>query len=105
MGILVGDEKTFSNGLTLSNFVVTVKGTLRGLEKKSIIDETGTKIIYRVYYTLYYYANQASYQNSCNYLDTMSECMDLNEAEIINGIFIKIYEYISSRFNTVTNLL
>ena len=106
MGILVADNKTFNNGLTLNNFVISIKGSLRGLEKRTIYDDNGTpSTLYVIFYTAYYYANEAAYNNKACYLDSMSETIDLTEEQITTNIFARIYERISSNYNNITNLI
>ena len=106
MGILVGDSKTFSNGLVLSNFIISVKGSIRGIEKKKGMDENGNpSIVYVILYTIYYYANELAYANGLNYVDSESTIFSLSEEQLSSNIFALLYSDIASRYNLVTNLL
>ena len=106
MGILVADSKTFNNGLTLNNFVISVKGSLRGIEKRIIYDDNGTpSTLYVIFYTAYYYATEAAYNSKACYLDSISDTISLTDEQITTNIFARIYEQISSNYNNVTNIL
>ena len=106
MGILVADNKTFNNGLTLNNFVISIKGSLRGLEKRIIYDDNGTpSTSYVIFYTAYYYTTEAAYNSKACYLDSISDTISLTDEQITTNIFARIYEQISSNYNNVTNLL
>jgi len=104
MGVLVADSKTFSVGLTLTNFVISIKGTFRGVEKTQIsLDPLVVK--YRVWYNAYYYASQSAYQSDAANLEQTFHELDLTPEQIAaTPVFDLIYADIKSRFTSTTDI-
>jgi len=105
MGLLVADSKTFNNGLTLSNFVISIRGSLRGIEKTNIVDGNGNAAtVYRSFYTIYYYASAVAYAAGSCWMDSESCTLDLTEAQASGDIFAAVYADIASKYqNTSAN--
>jgi hypothetical protein len=97
MGILVADEKTFTNGLILSNFVVSVKGCVMELTK---IPSTTT---YRIFYKIYYYLNQNAYDSNSAYIQVEMKHLDV-QGDISSNIFTLIYNNIKSEYTNTTDI-
>lgn len=100
MGVLVADQKTFPNGLILSNFVLTIKGTITSIEKIKIDDNT---TIYRARFNIYYYVNEDAYNNH-GYLSIECGSIDLTAAQVSGDIFAIIYTSIKAGYNQTTDI-
>lgn len=107
MGLLVQDEKKFNNGLMLANFVISLKGSINNIIKTSIFNDNSLtwSIVYRVNYSVYYFANQQAYNEKCNWLDCVSSSIDLTPEEINLDIFGSIYSHISAQYQQTINLI
>ena len=105
MGLLVADNKTFNNGLTLSNFVISIRGSLRGVEKVRTVDSDGNAATaYRTFYTIYYYASSAAYTAGNSWMDSESGTLDLTEAQAGSDIWSTIYNNIKSGYTSTTDI-
>jgi len=104
MGVLVADSKTFNIGLTLTNFVISIKGCFRGAEKTTVLlDPLTTR--YRVWYNAYYYANQAAYNANAAHIEQSHHELDLTAEQIAaTPMFDLIYADIKSRFTSTTDI-
>ena len=97
MGILVADSKTFSNGLVLVNFVVSVKGCVMEVTK---IQST---TIYRIFYKVYFYLSQDTYNANNEPLETEMKHLDV-QGDISSNIFTLIYNNIKSGYTNTTDI-
>ena len=105
MGVLVADSKTFSNGLSLTNWVASIKGRFRGVEKTLIYDEqNNATAVYRVFYTVFYYASQTAYAGVCDPISQDSHQLDLTEAQASGDIFAAIYNDIKGNYSNTTDV-
>ncbi len=105
MGLLVADTKQFNCGLTLSDFAVSIRGSFRGCEKTVLRNENGDfYAVYRVFYTLYYFASHAAYSNGSTWIDSEAATLDLTEEQASSGIFAAIYQHLASRCNSTSNI-
>jgi hypothetical protein len=107
MGLLVQDEKKFNNGLTLSNFVISVRGCIGSIVKINRYNDANQTWghVYRVSFNMYYFASQEAYSNNANWLDCTSEIIELTEEQINLDLFAEIYAHISTSYNQVVALL
>jgi len=101
MGVQVADSKTFANGLTLENWVCSVKGTINHIEKG--VSATGATI-YRVRYDIHYYANLTAYNNNSSEIWVDAKTLEVPEAEISGDIWTKIYNAIKANYNACTDI-
>lgn len=85
MGIVILQEKTFNNGLTLANFVITLRGSLNEFRKL----QDGT---YQIQYTTYYYATLTAYNNSASPLQDEANTIILTAEQLNGNIFTHIYD-------------
>lgn len=97
MGILIADSKTFNNGLTLSNFVVSVRGSIMEVTKMPF---TTT---YRIFYKVYYYLSQDTYNANSEHIQVEMKHLDI-EGDISSNIFTLIYNNIKSGYNDTTDI-
>jgi hypothetical protein len=95
MGILVVDVTNFPNGLSLSNFVITVKGCIKEIVKQTISIDLNEVTIYRVWNIAYFYASQTAYNNSAQPFEQKMFTIDLNAAQLTD-IFTHIYNNLKS---------
>lgn len=89
MAITVVQEKTFSNGLTLANFVISCRGNLLTFRK---LDD-GT---YQIQYSIYYYATSAAYAAGAGPIQDEARTIILTAANLNNNIFTHIYNNLKS---------
>jgi hypothetical protein len=109
MGVLVADEKTFANGLTLSNFCISIRGKFRGVEKTilSAVGEDHTityTTVYRVWYNAYFFANQTSYDANSQPIEETFEQLDFTESQVSGNLFIAIYDRIKSNYSSTIDI-
>ena len=97
MGILSQDEKAFSNGLTLTAWVATVRGSIREVQK---ISSTSFRLSYRVFY----YANQQAYSDNKSPIDDEVKQLDISDQQINGDLFALIYQHISSSYQNVSQI-
>ena len=101
MGILVGDTKTFSSGISLTGWVATIKGSIRDIQKLNVSDS----VIYRIYYRVFFYANQLAYVNKATPLESeVVETVDITEEQLGTNLFQIIYGKIGSVYQDVTQI-
>lgn len=101
MGVLVSDELKFNIGLTLHNFVITIRGNLNMIEKARSSEGLS---VYRTYYRMLFYASQASYQNNDAWLQEQNEVLILSAEQINGNIFTHIYDHIKSSYNNTSDV-
>lgn len=109
MGVLIGDSKTFDNGLTLSNFVISINGIHRNVEKTKIITDEKTEnptvtIVYRTWYLCKYYASETAYNNSAEPIYTSFHELDMTASQLNSNVFDIIYASIKSNYSTTTDI-
>lgn len=101
MGILVQDDRKFANGLTINNFVITIRGNIRMIEKIVCVDSS---VVFKVHYVLLYYANQAAYENNDEYLLQENGVLNLATEQISGSIFTLIYDNIKEFYNNCSDI-
>lgn len=99
MAILVEDEKTFSNGITLNNFVATLAGSIERIQKG--INNNGN-VIYRVRYNIHYFGSVDAYNNKL--AEFWTEDKTLETEDITGDIFTKLYNDIKSNYNVCSDI-
>ncbi len=96
MGVVVLQEKTFNNGLTLANFVISLRGDIIRLSK--LPDST-----YQVQYSMYYYATLTAYNNSASPLQDESGTIILTAEQLNGNIFTQIYGQLKAQYQGATD--
>jgi hypothetical protein len=91
MAIIVVQEKTFSNGLTLTNFVISCRGKLTTFLKI----ETGD---YQIQYGIYYYATQAAYAAGAAPIQSEAKTIILTAGQLDSNIFTHIYNELKTTY-------
>lgn len=99
MGVLVADQKTFNNGLTLSNFVITIRGNIFSCRKV----ENSSPTAYRLQYEMLYYASQAAYESN-NALPISIEAGSLDITDLNVNIYTAIYNNIKASYVSYTDI-
>ena len=101
MGLEIADVKLFGNGISLTDWVCSIKGVIERIEKG--ISNEGTAI-YRVRYNIYYFANLQSYQNKLSEIWVDAKTLELTENNISGDIWTKIYDDIRSNYNVYNDI-
>ena len=101
MAIEVQDEKTFSNGITLENWVATLAGSIERIQKG--ISNTGA-VIYRVRYNIHYFGSVEAYNNRLAEFWTEDKTLEIAAEDITGDIWTKIYNDIKSNYNVCSDI-
>ena len=100
MGVLVADNLKFNIGLTLNNFVITIRGNLRMIEKSW----NSEGLIYKTYYRMLFYASQAAYESNDAWLQEQNDMLILTAEQIKGNIFTHIYDHIKTLYNSTSDV-
>lgn len=98
MGLIIHEEKKFNIGITASDFVITVRGSVNRIEKCA----DG----YLLQYNIYYYLNMDAYQISGWGSEPIQseQCSILLSAEQLqSNIFSHIYAQIAEKYQSTTS--
>lgn len=107
MGLLIADSKTFSSGITLTNSVASIRGSIREVQKLVIATTDQSNNItyttsYRLFYKIYYYASQTAYSSNANEIDSEVKQLDISEQAVSGDLFAQIYTHIASGYQNTT---
>ncbi len=105
MGLLIASEYELKDyGALLSNFVVSVGGTMLGIKKKIqySVDENDVKtsaIAYEIETQVSFYSSVAAYNNKLYPILTLRHNLTIAADQINADLFALVYASIKQRFN------
>ena len=105
MGLLVADSKTFPNGLTLTNFVISLKGNIIEINKITAYDQNQNMVyIWDVSYRMFYYADQTAYTTKKEPIYQERGNLNLTESQLDSNIYTLIFNNLKANYTTTTSI-
>jgi len=105
MGFIVADSITLPNGLSVSNFVVSIGGRYNLYKMKFLNPTTNVlSTTYQLEYSIIYYASQTAYENNIPFQTDGLLRMTIDPSLITGDIFTIIYNNLKGKYtNFVDN--